>query len=285
MQFNVNKNANLPFHLLSWGQHFVRKHNCEFLSKGNHSHTLHSHINRQPPIPIPIPISISAVRQSKSGSESKLRDAREKLDQMKDYMIDQLGINSDLMRICEKKGIATPKGTPVNVTYYRASDAYLQQTGKLETIIKEIKYTVDENTKITKNEKSNIGMKFKNIPIKYIYYTESDQIVRYGSPLTMEMLVSATNESTLLSGRRRNKDIQSTATEYMAGKKRRVYLLWCGVLWCAVVCCAVLWCAVVCCGVLWCAVLWCAVLCSAVLCSGVLCCGVLWCGVVCCGVV
>ena len=238
---------------------------------------------------------MSAMSQSQSDSE--FRDARGNLDQMKDYMIDRLGINSDLLRICEKKGIATPKGTPVNVTYYRASDAYLQQTGKLETIIKEITYTVDENTKITKktkNEKSNIGMEFKNVPFKYIYYTESDQIVRYSSLLAMEMLVSATNESTLLSGRRRNKDIQSTATDYMAGKKSIsavlyctvVYcaVLYCTVLFCAVLCCTVLYSAVVCCTVLYCAVLYCAVLCCTVLYCSVLCCAVLCCAVLCCAV-
>ena len=139
----------------------------------------------------------------------------------KDYMVDRLSVDNELLRICEKKGIAPAKGSPVNVTYHRPSHVYLQQTGKLDSIIKGIEYTVDENgkvTKKTKNENNKIRLKFRNVPFKYVYYTESDQILKYGSPMVMDMLVSATNESTMLAGRRRNKDAQSNASEYMSGE-------------------------------------------------------------------
>ena len=66
-----------------------------------------------------------------------------------------------------------------------------------------------------------------NVPFKYIYYTESDQILKYGSPTAMEMLVSATNETTLLAGRRRNKDAMSNASEYMSGKSATCTVLLC----------------------------------------------------------
>jgi hypothetical protein len=170
VQFNVNKNANLPFHLLSWGQHFVRKHNCESLFNDNHT-----------------------------------------------------APDNVLLKICEKKGVATAKGTPVNVTYHRPSDVYLQQTSKSRTTTKKIERMIFENGRTqTETKGENI-----NVPFKYIYYTESDQILRYGSPTAMEMLVSATNETTLLAGRRRNKDVMSNASEYMSGKSSICYSMLC----------------------------------------------------------
>ena len=213
VQFNVNKNANLPFHLLSWGQHFVRKHNCEFLLKDNH--TAHSHIKRNP---------------SSILSHSRPVQGQSKSEHRKDYLVDRYAPDNVLLQICEKKGIATAKGTPVNVTYHHPSDVYLQRTSKSETTVHEIEYTVDEKGKITKktkNENNNLRVKFHNVSFKYIYYTESDQILKYGSPTAMEMLVSATNETTLLAGRRRNKDAMSNASEYMSGKSATCTVLLC----------------------------------------------------------
>jgi hypothetical protein len=173
VQFNVNKNANLPFHLLSWGQQFVRKHNCEFSFKDNNT-----------------------------------------------------GPDNALLKICEKKGVATAKGTPVNVTYHRPSYVYLQQTSISETTVNEVDHTTVDNSRVKKKTKNENII----VPFKYIYYTESDQILKYGSPTAMEMLVSATNETTLLAGKRRVKDVMSNASEYMSGKSSTFPVLFCSVL-------------------------------------------------------
>jgi hypothetical protein len=149
--------------------------------------------------------------------------------------------------------MATAKGTPVNVTYHRPSDMYLQQTTKSETTVNEVEYTVNEKGKITKktkNENNNLRVKFHSVPFKYIYYTESDQILRYGSPTAMEMIVSATNESTLLAGRRRNKGPMSNASEYMSGKSSLCYFMLCHVMSCYVILCYVMLCYVMLCCVI-----------------------------------
>jgi hypothetical protein len=258
VQFNVNKNANLPFHLLSWGQHFVRKHNCEFSLNDNH--TAHSRIKRN---------SSSILSHSRPSQGRSISEHR------KDYLVDRLAPDNVLLKICEKKGVATAKGTPVNVTYHRPSDVYLQQTSKSETTINEVEYTVDEKGKITKktkNENNNLRVKFHNVPFEYIYYTESDQILRYGSPTAMEMLVSATNETTLLAGRRRHKDAMSNASEYMTGKSSLCYAMLCYVMLCYVMLCYVMLCYVMLCYVMLCYVMFCYVmLCHVMLCYVMLC--------------
>lgn len=53
-------------------------------------------------------------------------------------------------------------------------------------------------------------------PIKYVYYTECDQVVRYDSMETFRALVAASNESTFFVGRRREKTYNTEPEEYMS---------------------------------------------------------------------
>lgn len=52
-------------------------------------------------------------------------------------------------------------------------------------------------------------------PIRYVYYTESDQIVRFDSLHTFDILSKASNGTTLFLARRKEKGIQTEPKDYM----------------------------------------------------------------------
>jgi hypothetical protein len=52
-------------------------------------------------------------------------------------------------------------------------------------------------------------------PIRYVYYTESDQIVKFDSMSTFHAISSASNDTTFFVGRRREKQVDSNETDYM----------------------------------------------------------------------
>jgi hypothetical protein len=52
-------------------------------------------------------------------------------------------------------------------------------------------------------------------PIKYVYFTESDQVVRFDSMATMRALTAASNSSCFFVGRRKEKNGLSAPDEYM----------------------------------------------------------------------
>jgi hypothetical protein len=67
----------------------------------------------------------------------------------------------DLMKICGTKGLAMARGTPVNMTYHKPSIFH-------------------NDDKINKRNK---------IAIKYVYYTECDQVVKYDSMNTLKVCI------------------------------------------------------------------------------------------------
>ncbi len=52
-------------------------------------------------------------------------------------------------------------------------------------------------------------------PIRYVYYSECDQIVKFDSMSTFHAISSATNDTTFFVGRRREKHVDSNETDYM----------------------------------------------------------------------
>lgn len=54
-------------------------------------------------------------------------------------------------------------------------------------------------------------------PLKYIYYTECDQIVKYDNDQTFLALSAASNDSTFFTGRRKEKNADSNPEDYMGG--------------------------------------------------------------------
>ena len=52
-------------------------------------------------------------------------------------------------------------------------------------------------------------------PFRFIYYTEMDQIVRFDSVETFRALSAASNSSCFFTGRRKEKERDSEASDYM----------------------------------------------------------------------
>lgn len=118
---------------------------------------------------------------------------------------EELTASHDLMQICGAKGIAEPVGAPVQVLYHRPS----------------LIHSRNESTS-SKAEKGGTFSKYmpSKVPIKFVYYTECDQIVYYDSQNTLVAMSSASNDSTFFVGRRKEKSIDSEAAQYMAGERR-----------------------------------------------------------------
>ena len=93
---------------------------------------------------------------------------------------------------------------------------------KVEVKMK-VKEKLNENNRKTHSDWSrNRKLKKRHdiVPIQFIYYTECDQIVKYDTMGTLKAFSSALNESTFLTGRRREKSPETSAVDYMGGKYR-----------------------------------------------------------------
>ena len=202
VQLKVNKNANLPFHLLSWGQQYVKEYNCGLLSEKNKQKALSRVLSE----------SATGVRSS-SGEE-------EWTDQ------------HDLMQICATNGIARSRGTPVNVVYHRVSLMHSKNDTAVASAIATANAEadaesaaeepmVDENGKETKSLPRPRKQAGSKVPIKFVYYTECDQIVHYDSMNTAEAMSSASNESAFFVGRRKEKSPDTEPADYMGGTAQR----------------------------------------------------------------
>lgn len=150
VHFKMHRPANLPFHLIAWGQHYVKHHNCKrFYTNDDHT-----------------------MNDVTYGFESRHIDTN-KLSEHPDEVYD----------VCYPNSFPMARGGPMNVTF------------------------------TTKTEFSDAG----ESPIKYIYFSECDQIVRFDSVQTQIALTAASNDSTFFTGRRKEKNYESHPHEYMGG--------------------------------------------------------------------
>lgn len=202
----------------------------------------------------------------------QLERNRRKLDSVDNYSKEDL-----VMQVCSKNGLAYPKGTPINVTYFRPSVLDAEYTGpyvrtpytigtyatrivnspkesEVKTSIKESavnknekalgavvegdEMMIDENGKSVKKNPSIRKLEsvkttesvvdapntdstfavYRREPIRFVYYTECDQVVRYDSEETVVALSSASNGTAIFIGRRREKTVTSAADDYMGGE-------------------------------------------------------------------
>lgn len=139
LQLSMPKPAHLPFHLLAWGQKYVKEHNCRgFPANGD-----------------------------KAAADKKIAS--------------DPGVHS----ICTDERLEKQhRGGPVNVTFHRKSRGHGSNTTA-------------------------------HSPIRFVYYTEMDQIVRFDSLSTLRAISKASNDSCFFVGRRREKDRDSSPLEYM----------------------------------------------------------------------
>ena len=74
----------------------------------------------------------------------------------------------------------------------------------------------DYFTEFIDEQKQSIGPTPVGWRIKYLYYTESDQIVKFKDFHIRDAVISATNITTMLIGRRLEKEWKSTPKDYMS---------------------------------------------------------------------
>jgi hypothetical protein len=154
----MNKPSHLPFHLIAWGQSYIKHYNCyRFYDR-----------------------------------------SIKELDHNKGFligMVDQTKVpTSEAYQICEQHSFPAPKGGPINVVYSQKADN--------EESLFSPKYYLEKNQS-------------SFVPLQYVYYTECDQIVKYDDMVTFTALSAATNESCFITGRRREKSVDSEPADYL----------------------------------------------------------------------
>ena len=183
VQFEMPKPAHLPFHLLAWGQQFVQRHNCGLQKEQKAAET-------------------SADTAGKSTRKHVVLD-------------------SDVYEICEDKYLAQQhRGGPVNPIKYMNFRAFSRA---LDTPWIKDNITFVGNRRLeaiaahmTPRNGSYPHRGLKHLkPFRFVYYTEMDQIVRFDSVETFKALSAASNASCFFTGRRKEKERDSDATDYM----------------------------------------------------------------------
>lgn len=90
-------------------------------------------------------------------------------------------------QICSPSSFPTPRGGPINVSY------------------------------LSHLPKTKFFQSHKGTPIKFVYYTECDQILKFDTEQTFLALSAASNDTTFFTGRRKEKNSESNPTDYMGG--------------------------------------------------------------------
>lgn len=223
VQFEMSKPSNLPFHLLAWGQQYVRVRNCyAFYPK--------------PPQP-------SAAAQL--NNNAAITSTREQLNHG-GATAEQLSlfsplnlpvVNTSLLPsgdnaydICWPHSITASYQGPLKLVYMKKFDVNRWHRHKLQrgsasafslsALSQNVSTDVDIRplaataASVTGSSHLNNNKLFAPV-IRWVYFTESDQIVRFDSMQTMRAVSAATNQSTFFVGRRKEKNGESDPSDYM----------------------------------------------------------------------
>lgn len=199
--------SNLPFHLLAWGQQYVKGRNCQRFYKPQ--------IIDEGGKP-----GVHTVGGTGGLAEAGVRRglSRKKgagdLDQQQDNRIDERLIPNEtdssnanwdggVYEICRAGGVARSHGGPVNVTYIRRN--HYGSGGWAN-------YSANSNSSSSRHPQQQHVH-----PIRFVYFSESDQVVSFDSDETLRALSAASNESCFFTGRRREKAVDSEPADYMGG--------------------------------------------------------------------
>lgn len=201
VQFRTHKPAFLPFHMIAWGQSFVKHFNCQQFYDPS---TITNHL-------------AVASHHHHSPSHTAAASLKEKdttvVEDMKGFHVGQVdmvrleqAIQSDPehaedYQICYPNSFPKAHGGPIKVVYVQNASFFQYHN----------------NTTTTATNNSNQSSSSAAVPLRYVYYTECDQIVQFDSWLTFQALSAALNESVLFTGRRKEKNGKSEAMEYLSG--------------------------------------------------------------------
>jgi hypothetical protein len=224
------KPSNLPFHLLAWGQQYVRVHNCyQFYPKPAPVGDQHRALSatqvalKKPRSNGTVPLSTSTPEiTTRSASNSTQRGGiSAALLTLFNPSYDPT-INKNLLPkddgydICWPSAIAQSHQGPLKPVYLKKFDVsrgrHRHSIGAAAESAAAIKDPKD-------GKAANAGPMIGPV-IRYVYFTEADQTVHFDSPTTTRALSAATNDSTFFVGRRKEKNGESDPGDYLGNLDR-----------------------------------------------------------------
>lgn len=120
-----------------------------------------------------------------------------------DINLEILPKDSEAYEICHQDSFSNHVGSPFHVLYHWSlTNDTLNHTSKHHN---------------SASQASSQSTPVISTPIKYIYFSECDQIVYFDSEQTLQAISQASNNTCLFSGRRKEKNPASNPEEYMNG--------------------------------------------------------------------
>lgn len=207
VQLQMGRPSNLPFHLLAWGQQHVRERNCRrFFGPVNDTAGTAGNSSGG--------ASVTSIPIQRRLAGRKPDAAAEEEDQYEDDRIDARLVPGEedgaaawdggVFEICRPGAVARPHGGPLNVTYVRRNS---HSSGS--------SHSVHSDSSTSSGLGGSKPRAQYQTPIRFVYFTESDQIVSFDTVDTLRALSAASNDSCFFTGRRREKAADSDPTDYM----------------------------------------------------------------------
>ena len=194
IQYRMSKPAHLPFHMLAWGQLYVQNNNCKnvFLSREKSSVAS---------IASSLISTIFGGNSNSSSAAAASKRSRRRLDITGHHRVEKHPNTKDDGRnpytICSENFHKKHHGKPITVAYHRPASHFVGVHNE----------SADLNF-------DPVGLSVRH-PIHFVYYTECDQIVRFDSLASFAAISDASNDTTFLTGRRREKILTSDPEDYM----------------------------------------------------------------------
>jgi hypothetical protein len=225
IQFQVEEPVFAIFHLLIWGQHYVKMHNChQFSSAGHSGSTSRSGGTGSLPkqkqkralaaaVQPPSDLSSPVQRQNNVYAGRKKGWWKGKL---KKLLFDERMLNianysaipqdeEGPYRICMRGAIQASHFalTALNVTYISWGKSQVRQLSPQKDLL---------GFDVLKHPQFR---PVHNTTIRDVYFSEGDQILRFRSADTLAALSAASNSTAYFGGSRKYKQVDSTPSDYM----------------------------------------------------------------------
>jgi hypothetical protein len=227
----------LPFHVLSWGQFYIQTHNCpppdatqaerdEFQSNGHISQSIllgknasylehyrictvnvfHQHHN------IPLYAVLHPSRRNPQDAFRRSLALATKASRSKTFVENSPSTEDAPSGALALKGL----GLPGKMRKATRATPFLQISPSQEDKGAVNMTSPEPFDPMSISElRNSIPTNNPRRPIKLVYYTEMDQVVRFDFMETMQAIASACNDTTFVSGYRREKRHNSDPADYM----------------------------------------------------------------------
>lgn len=245
VQFQMGKPAHLPFHLLAWGQQYVRVYNCHPYYINPDGHSNGTDVSSLPSAASAAggahtegnatanSTSTSAASSNHGASGGAAGEATggaagsrggATLAQLALFSPDSIPAvdaarlpKSDLYDICWPGAIVSSHQGPLKPVYLKKFDIGRHRVSRHDALAHSVHNSsaVSGSAGTASDHAHSAGVRHGPQPIKYVYFTESDQIVHYDSVETLHALSAASNDTTFFVGKRREKARDSEPTDYM----------------------------------------------------------------------